>query len=433
MTKRDNTEKSTKKGLSRRSMLMGAAAGGLLAGASPAFPQAPAVRRKTKIVYWNWADNPNHLKISVDSVKMFNESQNFIEVELDANMAVAESRKKLIVSYAAGAAPDVIQTIQYWVQDLYNNGIIQGLDDYFNKWDAKNDFFPTLIQQARSKPNQPLLYLPLTNIVYFMYYRADWFKEVGMDKPVTFDDMVEAGRRIAKPPERYGYAMRGTPYQAIEVINPIWGSAGVKYADEKGNVDFDSKAAIAVTEKWVDMLRKDKSVQPTAVNDGMRELYSLMQNGKSAMWIYGPQASQSLMEALGDRIQGYLAPKVGDGKHLTLANPEGPMMTSTSKEKEATFEFIKFISSGDAALLYTAQRGSPPCRKSIANHPTFQQNRFVKLCIDAADTYWTPAYSHQHWANFQDRIAPFWQECLRGQITPTQFHQKGAQLLRGEA
>src|ERR1700761_4949899 len=85
---------ATKPGkLSRRSLLgmMGATAGGLVAGNRPAAaqsPASPAVRKKVKIVYWNWADNPNHLKISTDSVDMFNKSQNLIEVELDANMAV---------------------------------------------------------------------------------------------------------------------------------------------------------------------------------------------------------------------------------------------------------------------------------------------------------------------------------------------------------
>src|SRR5262245_55046450 len=93
--------------------LLAATGGALLAGGPAAVAQvaAPAVRKKVKLTYWNWADNPQHQKISVDSVAMFNKAQNFIEVEVDANMAVMESRKKLVVAYAAGAAPDVIMTV----------------------------------------------------------------------------------------------------------------------------------------------------------------------------------------------------------------------------------------------------------------------------------------------------------------------------------
>src|SRR3954466_13492971 len=120
----------------------------LLGAGTGVIAQAPAVRRKVKLTYWNWADNPTHQKISVDSVAMFNKSQNFIEVEVDANMAVMESRKKLVVSYAAGAAPDVIMTVQYWAQDYFDNGMLHPLDDYFNKWADKADFFPNVIEQV---------------------------------------------------------------------------------------------------------------------------------------------------------------------------------------------------------------------------------------------------------------------------------------------
>ncbi len=423
--------------ISRRSVLgmVGAAAGGLAFGGTASAQEdlaAPAIRKKAKIVYWNWADNPAHLKISTDSVDMFNKSQNFIEVELDANMAVAESRKKLVVAYAAGAAPDVIMTIQYWVQDLYNNGIIEPLNKYFDAWDAKDDFFQNVVDGARARPDGELTYVPLTNIIYSLYYRSDWFAEAGLQAPVTFDEMVAGSKAIAMPPERYGYAVRGQPYQAIEIIHGIWRSAGVQYVDEQGHVDFDSPAAIEVAEKWIGMLTKDKSAPPTAVNDGMREIYSMIQNGKAGMWLYATQASQILMDALGDNIQYALTPRVGD-RHFTLANPEGPMMTSSSKEKEAAWEFMKFINTGDAALLYSRDRSTPPMRKSLAQNEVFQNNRFIKQTVDWADTWWSPPYYAENWANFQDRIAPYWQEALREEITPEQFCQQGAALLRGEA
>jgi multiple sugar transport system substrate-binding protein len=420
--------------ISRRKALALMAGGAAMAGGGrKALAQvaSPAVRRKTKITYWNWADNPTHQKISTDSVAMFNASQNFIEVEVDANMAVMESRKKLVVSYAAGAPPDVIMTVQYWVQDYFDNGILQPLDDYFNKWPDRTDFFPNVVEQVRSKPGQPVLFIPQTSIPYYLFYRQDWLKEAGLAVPDTYDQFVAAAKAITKAPDRYGFAMRGQTYSAIQVILPIWHSAGVKFADAKGNVDFDSPAAIAVTEKWVNMLTKDKSAQPTAVNDGYREQYALMEKSRCGLWFYGPHASPALMEALGDKIQGTPNPRVGAERYM-LANPEGPMMVSSSKEKDAAWEFIKFITTGDAALLYTANRAVPPVRKSLASNKVFQDNRFIKLGLDHSSTWWTPPYEHPHWTNFQDKIAPFWQEVLQEKITPAQFNQIGARMLRGQ-
>ena len=430
MTSRKNDRLS----ISRRKALALMAGGAAVAGAGPralAQVASPAVRRKVKITYWNWADNPTHQKISTDSVAMFNASQNLIEVEVDANMAVMESRKKLVVSYAAGAPPDVIMTVQYWLQDYFDNGILQPLDDYWNKWADRTDFFPNVIEQVRSKPGQPVLMIPQTSIPYYLFYRQDWLKEAGLAVPDTYDQFVAAAKAITKAPDRYGFAMRGQTYSAIQVILPIWHSAGVKFADPKGNVDFDSPAAIAVTRKWVNMLTKDKSAQPTAVNDGYREQYALMEKSRCGFWFYGPHASPALMEALGDKIQGTPNPRVGNDRYM-LANPEGPMMVSSSKEKDAAWEFIRFITTGDAALLYTANRAVPPVRKSLASHKTFQDNRFIKLGLDNSDQWWTPPYEHPHWTNFQDKIAPFWQEVLQEKITPAQFNQIGARMLRGQ-
>ena len=426
-------------GVSRRKALKAlgaagiAAAGGSLLGAtSSAVAQAPAVRKKVKLTYWNWADNPVHQSISVDSVNMFNKSQGFIEVEVDATMAVMESRKKLVTSFAAGAAPDVAMMVQYWAQDYYDNGILHPIEEYFNKWDARSDFLPNVVEQVRSKPGQPILYLPQTSIPYFLFYRADWLAEAKQKVPDTYDEFITACRAISKPPERYGIAMRGQTYSAIQVILPIWASAGVKFVDEKGNVDFDSPAAIGVTEKWVGLLTKDNAAQPTAVSDGYREQYALMEKGKYGMWYYGPHGSPALIKALGDAIQAVNNPRVGPN-HYMLANPEGPLMTTSCKEKEAAWEFMKFIASGDALLLYTAKRMVPPVRKSFFNNAAFENNRFIKMSLAESNTWYMPPYYAKNWANFQDKIPPYWQEALRQKITVRDFHVQGAKFLRGQA
>ena len=87
--------------------------------------------------------------------------------------------------------------------------------------------------------------MPQTSIPYFLFYRADWLAEAKLKPPVTYDEFIQAAKAISKPPDRYGLAMRGQTYSAIQVILPIWASAGVKFVDDKGNVDFDSPAAIA--------------------------------------------------------------------------------------------------------------------------------------------------------------------------------------------
>src|SRR5205085_11324286 len=118
--------KSVQRRLTRRQAL-----GALgLAGAALASPRAawaqgaPAVRRKVKLTYWGWADNPVHQKMSIDAVEQFNKSQEFITIELDATSLVQELRQKVAVAFASGAAPDMAGVVQTHVQDWFDNGIL---------------------------------------------------------------------------------------------------------------------------------------------------------------------------------------------------------------------------------------------------------------------------------------------------------------------
>ena len=409
-----------------------AAAGSLVARPAWLHAQAPAIRKKVKLTFWTWADNPVHQKMSVDAVDLFNKAQNFITVEVDATSSVVELRNKIVVAFAAGSAADLGGTQQYWVQDYYDSGILHPVDEFFNKWREKTDYTPYAVDAMRSKPGQPILYMPYSITVWILYYRADWFQEAKLNPPVTYDEFLAAAKKLSKPPERYGYALRGGDYAGVNVIEPVWASAGVKFVDENGNVDFESPEAIAVTEKWIAMFTKDKSAPPTAVSDRYSQNFALMEGGKGAMWIYGTHGHPQLDVALGSRIQVTATPRVKDKAYM-LANPEGLMMLSSCKEKEAAWEFLVHMSSGQPARMFTQGRGGVPVRKSIAAEPIFQQNRFFKLALASASSWWMPPHFHKHWADYRDKIAPYFQQALRQEISAKDFHVQAAKVLRGEA
>ena len=156
-----------------------------------------------------------------------------------------------------------------------------------------------------------------------------------------------------------------------------------------------------------------------------------MEQGKAGMWIYGTHAHPQLNAALGERIQVVPTPNVGDKPYM-LANPEGLFMLTSCKEKEAAWEFMKHMSSGDPVRSFTQKRGLLPVRKSLAEEPAIQNNRFFKVAINSAANWWMPPFAHKNWTNYQDKIAPYWQQALRQEITAAGFHQQAAKFLRGQ-
>jgi multiple sugar transport system substrate-binding protein len=304
------------------------------------------------------------------------------------------------------------------------------VDPLFAKWDQRDDYFPNIIAFMHGKPGQPVLYMPARILPYVLYYRADWFDQAKLAPPKTYDEFIAAARQLNKPDERAGYAMRGVDYYAVQPIEPIWGSAGVQFVAPDGKVDFDGPTAVAVTEKWVGMFTKDHSAQPTAVNDGYPQLFSLMEKSRAAMWIYGTHASPQLNAALGDRIQAVPTPSAG-ARQCMLANPEGDFITTSCKEKEAAFEFLQYMASSKAAPLAQG-RGYLPVRKSLSSDPEIQDNRFFKVASANAANWWTPPFASKNWAVYQDRIAPYWQQALRQEITPKQWNAQAAKFLSGD-
>ena len=107
-------------------------------------------------------------------------------------------------------------------------------------------------------------------------------------------------------------------------------------------------------------------------------------------------------------------------------------MTTSCKEKEAACEF---------RATWRPATNRPACWRrarlsagagSLSKDPSIQSNRFFKVAIGDAANWWTPPFAAKGWANYTDKIAPYWQQALRQDLTPAQWNAKAAALLRGE-
>ena len=244
---------------------------------------APAVRRKVKISYWTWADNPGHQKMVVDSVESFNKAQGFVTVELDATHAVhggaQEGRRRL---RRRARRPTWPAPCRRTSRTTSTTGILQPVDELFGKWPEKADYFPSVVEAMRSQV-RPAGALHAERHPAVRPLLPSRLVPGGEDRsrPPTYAEFIDAAAE-GSPGRRSASATRceAATTSASRSIEPIWASAGVKIVDENGKVDFDSPDAIAVTEQWVGMYTKDKSAQATAVNDRYPQLFALMEGGK---------------------------------------------------------------------------------------------------------------------------------------------------------
>ncbi len=387
--------------------------------------------RPVTLTYWYWSDNPTHQKLYLDAIERFHKKQSAIRINADGSPTVLELRKKLISAAAVGAAPDMCAAFGPWAQEFYENDILLPVEDMFNKWERKADFFPGVLAACRGKDQkQPILYVANGMIVYIQFYRADLVAQAGIKPPDTFEEMISAAKVLTKAPDRYGYALRGGDYFGTAPVEQWWMANGVKMVDEKGNVDFDSPAAAEITEKFVGMHTKDKSAPPSAVSDRFPQLFALFETGKLAMWNYPLIAWDRLAKAHGDNVTATLTPKVKQ-KRVVQAYPEGNFILKGTREKNAAWEFVKHLSDVEEARVLDQIRGYVPTLRSVAAEPFFKENRFFRAAV-ASEPYWQDSPKWwKNWFAYQDGITPHWQRLLRQEISASQFQQEGAKLLRG--
>ena len=299
---------------------------------------------------------------------MFNKSQNFIEVEVDANMAVMESRKKLVVSYRGRR-----RARRHHDGAVLGAGLLRQRhprirsSDYFNKWDDEVGLLPER-RSSRCAPSRASRCSSCRRPAFPISCSTapTGSRRPASRRPTPTTSSSPPPRRSPRRRIATAIAMRGQTYSAIQVILPIWASAGVKFVDEKGNVDFDSPAAIDVTEKWVGMLhqgqvgaadRRERRLPRAIRADGEEQVRLL---------VLRPACEPGADDGARRRDPGRCPIRASGPKRYMLANPEGPMMTRRrARRRRRPGSSSSSSATGDAALLYTANRAVPPVRKSL--------------------------------------------------------------------
>jgi multiple sugar transport system substrate-binding protein len=392
---------------------------------------APVQGRAIVLTYWWWADDADMAKIFTDAIDRFHQAQNRIQIKPDQLPTNADTQKKVLASSAVGQGPDLSFGAEAWLQDMYDGDVLLPVQDYFDRWDKTADFYPSVLDGARIKPNQPILMVPNQVLVNYLYVRTDWLQEAGLKPPDTFDEMIAAAKALTKGPDRFGFGLRGGDTGALGNIGVFYQGNGIKFVDEQDDVDFDAPAAIETTEKYVAMYTKDKSAQPSAPADRFPQLFAQFQGGKLAMLPHALHSWKTQSDALGDKITAISTPR-GSVKRVVNAGVSGTIIYKGSKNPDAAWEFASFLAEPQQARDFSQRFGAAPVLQSIAGDAIYKENRFFKTALEG-QPYWSqmPAW-HRNWLKFRDTFVPMFQQVLKEEITPKKMHEDLAAILRAK-
>lgn len=232
------------------------------------------------------------------------------------------------------------------------------------------DFVETSLALCRYPYAKGKLYaLPYVGNTQLFFYRKDLFAKYRVPPPETWEDVLEAGRRIGAGEAMYGYVMRAAQGNPIVAdFMPLLWAFGGRMFDKDGRPRVNSPQTVAALEF---MLRLAEIVPPGYVNFNADEVGAHLSQGTAVMGINWPAWIPTFEDSNRSKVVGKIgyttvpsqtAPGASSIGNWLLAVPRG------SQRSSQAFDFLLWVT-GREQMRLSALRGNPPTRKSLFEDP----------------------------------------------------------------
>jgi multiple sugar transport system substrate-binding protein len=198
--------------------------------------------------------------------------------------------------------------------------------------------------------------IPVRGHPQLLLYRKDLFEQAGVTPPKTWKELIEVSKKIKESTGKDGIAMyygKGNSAQNLFVWYTFLKSGGASIFDDKMMPAFNSPEGLEATQYYVDLLLKYKVAAPGSVAFKEYEASQAVAQDNAAMvivwwWHFGVLTNPEKAKEVVANNMGFAPVPEWEGKGkatLALSMPIG--IAAASKNKEAAWEFLKWITNPD--------------------------------------------------------------------------------------
>jgi multiple sugar transport system substrate-binding protein len=333
---------------------------------------------KSTITYWYWADSAAYSSKMQEIVKNFNAAnQSNIKVVAEEypwdDGAYAES---LFSAVMGGGGPDAAAWKLTSTPLFTSNNLLVNLDDSIAKWSNKDDIDSSLYNTMKQASGTKSVYvMPWNTQVLYVYYRPSMFKAAGVSVPKTYEEFLEACKKLTTTingKKVYGFGMRGGKGGQEPWGSFIWARGG-------NFKDFTSSQAVAGMQDFVN-LYKQGYVPPTAPTDGFNQIIDDFKSGETAMTIHHIGSSKDMVKVFGNDVGAFVFP-AGKGQWTSMGDTEN-VIFNNCKNRDAAFQWLAYLATGKGQEMWCAATGNVPVSKRVQQLPEFQNDQFMKVSIE---------------------------------------------------
>ncbi|MDD3334843.1 MAG: sugar ABC transporter substrate-binding protein [Eubacteriales bacterium] len=323
---------------------------------------------KIELTYCYWGAAAE-AQVREEVVQMFNASQDKIVVKpifIEGGTYLA----KLQAYFAAGEAPDIIQSSGDFGDTYISKGMIEDLTPYIER-DALTDAWDSILLDAYTYDGK-VYAAPMIFNSFYLIYNKTLFDKAGVPYPTddwTESDFLDAAQKLTSGEgveKTYGVRLSWLP---TTLLADMYGTSIFEESAMKLHVS-DNQAFIDSFQFLTDLALK-YGVAPDAA--GEKAAGSGFVSGRFGMEVSAMWDMDQIVKTVGDSFEFDIAKfPISEtyGRWRTPIANIGYYMFSGSKQKEAAWEFIKYASTDQEAQKVMNLAGIP-ASKAVVTAPDF--------------------------------------------------------------
>lgn len=305
----------------------------------------------------------------------FNATHPNIVVEPSYGGNLFTMRDKLLTAIAGNAAPDVAQIDQFWSSELAQAGAIVRMEDFIDADPDldKTDILDKAWETATYGGEIWSMPFSLSNIA--LYYNRALFEQAGLDPekpPATWDELVEVGQALTQDTDGDGAVDQWGLWFPLKINEGnvyywfafLWQAGGEIFDPDFTRAEFDGPAGVEALQFWRDLVHQHGMVPLAPPEQGFEA-------GKIGMTFASTARLNRYLAVLGSGDLG-MAPMPGHLRRATGIGGANLAILSTAKDKDAAWEFVKWMTSPETNLRWSMETGYLPLRQSVIASDAYQ-------------------------------------------------------------
>ncbi|MFM0187982.1 sugar ABC transporter substrate-binding protein [Paraburkholderia nemoris] len=267
---------------------------------------------------------------------------------------------------------DVVTYLDAWGPSL--SPYLAPLDGLMGAAGADLSPYPSAFQQAVRYDN--VTYgLPVRGLGQLLFYRKDLFRQMGIQPPETWQQLIAMAPQIHRSfdisPIAMNYGQGNGAQNLFDWLNVLW-SKGGDVVGPDGRVRFNDAIGVDSTTFYIDLLKRYGVAAPGSVQFDEGDKVNSMAQGNSAMvmiWFWAYPVLVGKRSRLTSAQVGFVpVPRIADGRNSSIAVAMPFSITRMSAKKAAAAEFLKWVSSPELEVAISTDKTNPTNSDVVVTH-----------------------------------------------------------------